>query len=219
MNMSSYLMSSSSFAASSPIASRASVRLGSRMKIAASSFDAASASRVELKDAYLGGLKEKQQEDCRMIEKEIQEKLMILYLSHGIVSLLLNIMKLVGNHLQKDQQNSYLQNSRKVTEHFLAILPHHVPYMNDVYDMVRKVYARPADDPMKDLDVNMATRWIFYECHSQSSNSSRKWPWREFEKCTKFFLDNYRTTFRWKRKVDQWSNRELLVLTWLTPKF
>ena len=33
------------------------------MNIAASSFDAASASQVKLKDAYLGGLKEKQQGD------------------------------------------------------------------------------------------------------------------------------------------------------------
>ena len=46
-------------------------------------------------------------------------------------------------------------------EHFLAISPDHVPYMNDVFYMVRKVYARPADDPMKDLDVNMAVCGIF----------------------------------------------------------
>ena len=41
-------------------------------------------------------------------------------------------------------------------KHFLAISPHHVPYMNDVYNMVRKVYSRPVGDPMKGLDVNMA---------------------------------------------------------------
>ena len=39
---------------------------------------------------------------------------MILNLNHGIISLLLKIMKLVGNHLQEDQQNSCLQNFRKV---------------------------------------------------------------------------------------------------------
>ena len=39
--------------------------------------------------------------------------------------------------------------------------PDHVPYTNDVYNMVRKVYARPADDPMKYLDVNMALCGIF----------------------------------------------------------
>ena len=31
-------------------------------------------------------------------------------------------------------------------KHFLAISPDHVPCMNDVYDMVRKVYSRPAGD-------------------------------------------------------------------------
>ena len=71
MNMSSYLMSSSSCAASSPIASKspgtsgASERLGSRIKLEASSFNAASASQVRLKDAYLGRLKEEQQGDLR----------------------------------------------------------------------------------------------------------------------------------------------------------
>ena len=62
-------MSSSSSAASNPIASKsrgmsgASVRPGSRMNVAASSFNAASASQVRLKDAFLGGLKEKQRGD------------------------------------------------------------------------------------------------------------------------------------------------------------
>ena len=49
-----------------------------------------------------------------MREKKIQEKLIILNLSHGITGLLLKMMKLVGNHLQEDQQNSCLQNFRKV---------------------------------------------------------------------------------------------------------
>ena len=54
MNLSSYLMPPSSCAASSPIASKspvtsgASVRPGSRMNIAACSFDAASASQVQI---------------------------------------------------------------------------------------------------------------------------------------------------------------------------
>ena len=42
-------------------------------------------------------------------------------------------------------------------EHFFPISPHHVPYMNDFDDMVRKVYVRPADDLMKDLNLNMAS--------------------------------------------------------------
>ena len=39
---------------------------------------------------------------------------MILNVNHGITSLILKITKLVGNHLQEDQQNSCLQNFRKV---------------------------------------------------------------------------------------------------------
>ena len=63
INRSSHLMSSSSSptASKSPGTSRASGRLGSRMTLEAISFDAASASHVRLKDAYLGGLKEEQQ--------------------------------------------------------------------------------------------------------------------------------------------------------------
>ena len=40
--------------------------------------------------------------------------------------------------------------------------------MNDVYDMVRKIFERPAGDPLIDLVVNMAFGET-YECHSQRS--------------------------------------------------
>ena len=62
----------------------------------------------------------------------------------------------VSSEFQKSQCN--IGATRK---HFLAISPDHVPYMNDVYNMVRKVHIRPADDPMKDLGVNMAIWRIF----------------------------------------------------------
>ena len=67
MIVSSYLNATSSSAASSPIASKspgmsgASGKPGSKMNLEASSFDAASASQVRLKDANFGGLKEEQQ--------------------------------------------------------------------------------------------------------------------------------------------------------------
>ena len=119
VNISSYLMASSSSAASSPIASKspgmsgASGKPGSRMNLEASSFDAASTSQGRLKDAYLGGLKEEQ---CRMRKKKIQKKLMILNLSHGITSLLFQLMKLVGNDLQEKQQKPFLQHFRKFSK-------------------------------------------------------------------------------------------------------
>ena len=62
MNMSSYLIATSSSAASSPIASKspemsgASEKPGSKMNLEANSLDAASASQVRLKGAYIGGL-------------------------------------------------------------------------------------------------------------------------------------------------------------------
>ena len=65
MNISSFMTSGSS-AASSPIASKspgmpiASGKPDSRMSVEPSSFDAASTSQARLKDAYLGGLMEKQ---------------------------------------------------------------------------------------------------------------------------------------------------------------
>ena len=78
MNMSSFIATSSS-TASSPIASKspgmpmASGKPDSRMSIETSSFDAASTSQVRLKDAYLGGLMEKQRGDPSHREEEDSE--------------------------------------------------------------------------------------------------------------------------------------------------
>ena len=66
INMSSYLIATSFSAASSPI--------GSTMNLEASSFDAASASQVTSKDAYLGGLKEEQQGNPTHEKEQISEK-------------------------------------------------------------------------------------------------------------------------------------------------
>ena len=65
-NISSYLIATSSCAASSPIAAKSlgmsgtSGKPSSRMNLEASSFDTSSASQVRLKDTYLGGLMEEQ---------------------------------------------------------------------------------------------------------------------------------------------------------------
>ena len=66
MNVSSYLIATSSSAASSLIASKSPVMSGasgkpdSRMNLEASSLDTASASQMRLKDACFGGMKEEQ---------------------------------------------------------------------------------------------------------------------------------------------------------------
>ena len=78
MNPSSFIATSSS-TASSPIASKslgmpiASGKPDSRMSIEASSFDAVSTSQVRLKDAYLGGLIEKQRRDPSHQDEENSE--------------------------------------------------------------------------------------------------------------------------------------------------
>ena len=78
MNRSSFIATSST-TASSPIASksprmpRASVKADNRMSVEPNSFDAASTSQVKLKDAYLGGLMQKQRGDTSHREEEESE--------------------------------------------------------------------------------------------------------------------------------------------------
>ena len=78
MNLSSFVATSCS-TASSPIASKspempiASGKPDSRMRINQNSFDAASTSQVRLKDAYFGGLMEKQRGNPSHQEEEDSE--------------------------------------------------------------------------------------------------------------------------------------------------
>ena len=77
--MSSYIIATSSSAASSPIASKSGdvwsmVKPSSKMNLEASSFGAASAYQVRLKDAYLGGLKEEQQGNLTHEKEQISEE-------------------------------------------------------------------------------------------------------------------------------------------------
>ena len=103
-----------------------------------------------------------------------KKKLMILNLSPGITSLLLETTKLVGNHLQEKQQNPSLQifiksqsNKEATLEHFFAISPQTISFAEAVYDMVRKVYGRPSGDPVEDLDVNAAIWGVFMNAKQQ----------------------------------------------------
>ena len=80
MNVSCRFIATSSSAASSPLASKSLVmpissgKPESRMSVEASSFDAASASQVRLKDAYLGGLKEEQEGNLTHEKEHISEE-------------------------------------------------------------------------------------------------------------------------------------------------
>ena len=96
-----------------------------------------------------------------MRNNNFEKKLMILNLSLGVTSLLLELAKLVGNHLQEEQQNPSFQHAEATLEHFYAISPQTISDTEAVYDMVRKIYGRPSDDPMEDLDVNVAIWGVF----------------------------------------------------------
>ena len=118
---------------------------------------------MKLKDAYFGGLKEKQQGDLphekegNSGETDVSESEPWYYKSASQRNeacgkpLAGGAAEFVSSEFQKSQSIE-----GATMKHLLATSPDHVPYMNDVYNMVRKVYSRPAGDPMKDLDVNMA---------------------------------------------------------------
>ena len=61
---------------------------------------------------------------------------------------------------------------RKVWPHHLQIDPDTAHHTEAVFSIVREIYGREHDDPMDDLDVNMAIWCIFLNCHSSSSSSS-----------------------------------------------
>ena len=94
---------------------------------------------------------------------------MILKRSLGITSLLLKLTKLVcGKRLAGETTESISsafqksQNNKEATlKHFFSILPQTTSFTEAVYDMVRKIYGRPSDDPMEDLDVNAAIWGVF----------------------------------------------------------
>ena len=101
---------------------------------------------------------------------------MILNLSLGITSLFLKIKKFVGNHLQERQQNPS-QHFRKVkrikTRQWITSLPYRHKqslFSEAVYDMVRKIYGRPSDDPMEDLNVNVAFWRILMNSTLEAAN-------------------------------------------------
>ena len=48
------------------------------------------------------------------------------------------------------------KNKEATLEHFFAISPRTIFHAEAVHDMVWKIYGRPSDDPMEDLDVTVA---------------------------------------------------------------
>ena len=167
MGMSSYLIATSSSAASSPIASKspgmpiASGRPDSRMSVEPSSFEAASTSQVRLKDAYFGGLMEEQRGDPSHEEEnsEVSDIPAVgnwYYKGEPVAK----NTKAWGKPLAHGASSSVDQESKKSTEakwdHYLQIFADTSHYMEAVFSMVRKIYGKQLDDPMEDLNVNLA---------------------------------------------------------------
>ena len=63
------------------------------------------------------------------------------------------------------ESSSAFQKSQKkndaTMDHFFATSPQTICYTEAVHDMVRKIYGRPSDDPIEDLNGNVAIWWIF----------------------------------------------------------
>ena len=173
MNMSSVIAKGSS-AASSPIASKspgmptASGKPDRRMSVEPSSFDAASTSQVRPKHAYLGGLKEEQQGNLTHEKEQISEESGHSESEPWYYKPVAQTNETCGKPLAGETAESIssafqkTQNNKEATsEHFFAIWPRTISYTEAVHDMVRKIYGRPPDDPVEDLDVNVAIWEIF----------------------------------------------------------
>ena len=163
MGMSSYIVATSSSAASSSIASKspgmpiASGRPDSKMRIEPSSFDAASTSPMRLKDAYFGGLMEEQRGDPSHQEEENSED------SDNLAAGTWYYKRepVAQNHKAWEKpfahgaSSSVDQESQKKTEatwdHYLQISPNISHYMEAVFSMVRKIYGKQPGDPVDDF--------------------------------------------------------------------
>ena len=132
------------------------------MNLEASSFDAASASQVRLKDVYLGGLKEEQQGNLTHEKEQISEESDDSESEPWYYKPVAQTDEACGKPFAGETAESICsafqksQNTKEATlEHFFAISPQTISYKEAVYDMVRKIYGRPPGDPMEDLDVNV----------------------------------------------------------------
>ena len=170
MIVSSYVATSAS-AASSPIASKSPVmsgvsgKLGSRMNLEAKSFDAASVSQVRLKDAYLGGLKEGQQgnltHETEQISEETDDSESEPWYYNPVAPTNETCGKPFAGETAESISSAFQksQNNKEETlEHFVAIPPKTISFSAAVYDMARKIFGTPSDDPVEDLDVHV-TMW------------------------------------------------------------
>ena len=123
---------------------------------------------MRLKDAYLGGLKEEQQGNVTHEKEQISEETDDSESEPWYHKLITRTDEACGTPFAGQTAESISsafqkgQNKKEATlEHFFAISPQTISHTDAVYDMVRKIYGRESDDPMKDLDVNVAIWRVF----------------------------------------------------------
>ena len=148
--------------------SGASEKPGSTMNLEACSLDAAPASQVRLKDAHLGGLKEEQQgnltHEKEKISEESDDSESMPWYYRPVAQTNEGCGKPLAGETAESISSAFQksQNNKEATlEHFFAIQPQTISCTEGVYDMVRKIYGRPPDDPVEDLDENVAIWRIF----------------------------------------------------------
>ena len=149
-----FFFATSSASASSPIASKswemqvASGKPDSRMSIDPSSFDAASTSQVQLKDAYLGGLMEEQRGDPSHQEKENSEDsdnpAVGTWYYKGESGAQNNKAweRPFANGTSSSVDNESQQNTEATWDHYLHVSPGTSHHMEAVFSMVRKIYGK-----------------------------------------------------------------------------
>ena len=168
------------------------------MRIHPNSCDAVSTSQVRQKDAYLDGLMEGRAAgrpdawERRNWWFWIWATVLQAYCSNYWSVWETTCKRNSRIHLSNVQKSQ--SNKEATLDNFLATSPHTIPLCRLRHDLedLRKTIRRTYEG----FGRECGHIGSIHECHSQSSNSSRKWPWREFEKCIEFFLENYRTAVR-----------------------
>ena len=180
----------------------------SRVSINPSSSDGAPTSQVRLKRMHtLAGWWKSSGETRRFKKKKIQKTQTILRLEPGTTkrNLLPKIIKLGRNPLHTEPVSSVDQASQKSTEatwdHHLHMSSNTSHFMEAVFSMVRKIHGKPPDDPMEDLNLNLA----IWRC----SSLSRKRFWHEFTSHEEPSLGLSGTIILWNKKTDLWTVRYL----------
>ena len=195
---SSFIATSSSSTASSPIASKspvmpiASGKPNRRMSIEPSSFDAASTSQVRLKDAYLGGLMEKQrldpshQEEDEDSEDSDNSAAETWYYKGESGAQNEASEQLLAHWASSSVDEESQKNTEATWDHYLQISPDTSHFLG-VFSMVRKIYGKQPGDPTEDLNVNLTIWGIFMNTLRPAVHlGKRPWQFKRHDKNLRF---------------------------------